>query len=77
MGNNISNAAGCGTWYIYKTSTPSCYTERCCIWNKTTLVQKQYYKRNVFLKIILQNGNFVQKDCMLIVDDEKYFEKML
>ena len=77
MGNNISNAAGCGTWYIYKTSTPSCYTERCGIWNKTALVQKQYYKRNVFLKIILQNGNFVQKDCILIVDAEKYSEKML
>ena len=77
MGNNISNAAGCGTWYIYKTSTLSCYTERCGIWNKTALVQKQYYKRNVFLKIILQNGNFVQKECILIVDAEKYSEKML
>lgn len=77
MGNNISNAAGCGTWYIYKTSTPICVKESCGIWNKTALVQKQYYKRNVFLKIILQNGNFVQKECILIVDAEKYSEKML
>lgn len=77
MGNNISNADGCGTWYIYKTSTPTCYNEHCGIWDKTALVQKQYYKRNVFLKIILQNGNFVQKECILIVDSEKMLKTVI
>ena len=50
MGNNISNAAGFGTWYIYKTTTPTCYNEHCGIWDKTALVQKQYYKRNCVFK---------------------------
>lgn len=38
-------AGGCGTFYIYKTSTPSCYTEHCGIWDSTALVQWQYEKR--------------------------------
>lgn len=50
MGNNISNAAGCGTWYIYKTSTPICVKESCGIWDKTALVQKHYYKRKCVFK---------------------------
>lgn len=50
MGNNISNAAGCGTWYIYKTTTPTCYNEHCGIWDKTALVQKQYSKRKCVKK---------------------------
>lgn len=43
-------AAGCGTYYIYKTSTPKCYTERCGIWDGTALVQYQYKKRQCVKK---------------------------
>lgn len=42
---NISNAAGCGTYYIYSTINPKCYNEHCGIWDSTALVQYQYNKR--------------------------------
>lgn len=42
---NISNAAGCGTYYIYSTTNPKCYNEHCGIWDSTALVQYQYNKR--------------------------------
>ncbi len=45
LGAEGVKAAGCGTYYIYSTSTPKCYSEHCGIWDTTALVQYQYKKR--------------------------------
>lgn len=50
IGQSVSNAAGCGEQYIYKTSKPFCANEWCGLWDKTALVQKQYIKRNCVKK---------------------------
>lgn len=44
------NAAGCGSYYIYKTSTPKCRSEKCGIWDSKALVQYQYSKRKCVKK---------------------------